>query len=158
MTKDFKKMEIKKFVIFSILLIFSFMNLYRLYFTISELISIINLDETVTKQSYINNIYYITYYIASIIILWSTFLYYLTKKNRFKLISIIFFIISIGIWIGQIFYFCTHDNQIFIIDFVSQFIDQYSLLILNYLFATNIKNTWDINLMYFILWKKEIIP
>ena len=158
MTKDFKKMEIKKFVIFFILLIFSFMNLYRLYFTISELISIINLDETVTKQSYINNIYYITYYIASIIILWSTFLYYLTKKNRFKLISIIFFIISIGIWIGQIFYFCTHDNQIFIIDFVSQFIDQYSLLILNYLFATNIKNTWDINLMYFILWKKEIIP
>ena len=157
MTKDFK---IKKFVIFSILLIFSFMNLYRLYFTISELMSIINLDETVTitKQSYINNIYYITYYIASIIILWSTFLYYLTKKNRFKLISIIFFIISIGIWIVQIFYFCTHDNQIFIIDFVSQFIDQYSLLILNYLFATNIKNTWDINLMYFILWKKEIIP
>lgn len=141
MTKDFKKMEIKKFVIFFILLIFSFMNLYRLYFTISELISIINLDETVTKQSYINNIYYITYYIASIIILWSTFLYYLTKKNRFKLISIIFFIISIGIWIVQIFYFCTHDNQIFIIDFVSQFIDQYSLLILNYLFATNIKNT-----------------
>lgn len=140
MTKDFK---IKKFVIFSILLIFSFMNLYRLYFTISELMSIINLDETVTiaKQSYINNIYYITYYIASIIILWSTFLYYLTKKNRFKLISIIFFIISIGIWIVQIFYFCTHDNQIFIIDFVSQFIDQYSLLILNYLFATNIKNT-----------------
>ena len=128
MTKDFKKMEIKKFVIFSILLIFSFMNLYKLYFTISELMSIIN-------------IYYITYYIASIIILWSTFLYYLTKKNRFKLISIIFFIISIGIWIVQIFYFCTHDNQIFIIDFVSQFIDQYSLLILNYLFATNIKNT-----------------
>jgi len=140
MTKDFKKMEIKKFIIFSILLIFSFMNLYRLYFTISELMSIINLDETVTI-SYINNIYYITYYITSIIILWSTFLYYLTKKNRFKLISIIFFIISIGIWIVQIFYFCTHDNQIFIIDFVSQFIDQYFLLILNYLFATNIKNT-----------------
>lgn len=141
MTKDFKKMEIKKFVIFFILLIFSFMNLYRLYFTISELISIINLDETVTKQSYINNIYYITYYIASIVIIWSTFLYYLTKKNKLKLISIIFFIISIGIWIVQIFYFCTHGNQIFIIDFVSQFIDQYSLLILNYLFATNIKNT-----------------
>ena len=139
MKKDLKKKETINVILLIILTIFSLMNLYKICFSISNLIEISSSSEIISKQAYIYGGYNIIYNLTSIIILWASYFYLLTNKNKFKIISVTTLTISIILWIIQAFFFFLNTKEIFILDFISDFINQYFLLIISYLFATSTK-------------------